>query len=105
MPTFSPQVRAAIIVAATAAMYVAAAQFRVAVAFTNGTLPLVTPPTGITLSVVLLWGPIALPGVVIAALITYLTHGWPAASFWRQQSGTRSKQHSQRICSGARTST
>jgi signal transduction histidine kinase/ActR/RegA family two-component response regulator len=79
MPTFSPQVRAAIIVAATAAMYVAAAQFRVAVAFTNGTLPLVTPPTGITLSVVLLWGPIALPGVVIAALITYLTHGWPAA--------------------------
>ena len=52
MPTFSPQVRAAIVVAATAAMYVAAAQFRVAVAFTNGTLPLVTPPTGITLSVV-----------------------------------------------------
>src|SRR5262245_1547983 len=77
MPTFSPQVRAALIVAATAAMYVAAAQFRVSVAFTNGTLALVSPPSGITLSAVLLWGPAALPGVVIGALITYLSHGWP----------------------------
>jgi signal transduction histidine kinase/ActR/RegA family two-component response regulator len=78
MLTLSPRVRAALIVAASAAMYVAAAQFRVSVAFTNGTLALVSPPTGITLSVVLLWGPTALPGVVIGALITYLNHGWPA---------------------------
>jgi signal transduction histidine kinase/ActR/RegA family two-component response regulator len=79
MPTFSPRVRAVLIVAATVALYVAAAQFRVWVAFTNGTLALVSPPTGITLSVVLLWGPMSLPGVVIGALVTYLMHGWPTA--------------------------
>jgi signal transduction histidine kinase/ActR/RegA family two-component response regulator len=79
MPTLSPRVKAAFIVATTAVLYVAAAQFRVSVAVTNGTLALVSPPTGITLSVVLLWGPIALPGVVIGALITYLMHGWPTA--------------------------
>src|SRR6185436_7605618 len=79
MPTLSPRVKAAFIVATTAVLYVAAAQFRVSVAVTNGTLALVSPPTGITLSVVLLWGPIALPGVVIGALITCLMHGWPTA--------------------------
>ena len=77
MPTLSPRVKAALIVAVTAALYVAAARFRVSVAFTNGTLALVCPPSGITLSVVLLWGPLALPGVLIGALITYLMHGWP----------------------------
>ena len=77
MPTLSPRVRAALIVAATAALYVLAARFRVSVAFTNGTLALVSPPSGITVSAVLLWGPIALPGVVIGAVITYLSHGWP----------------------------
>ena len=63
MPTLSPRVKAALIVATTAVIYVAAAQFRVSVAVTDGTLALVSPPTGITLSVVLLWGPLALPGV------------------------------------------
>ena len=79
MPTLSPRVKAALIVATTAVIYVAAAQFRVSVAVANGTLPLVSPPTGITLSVVLLWGPAALPGVIIGALTTYLIHGWPTA--------------------------
>ena len=69
MPTLSPRVKAAFIVATTAVLYVAAAQFRVSVAVTNGTLALVSPPTGITLSVVLLWGPIALPGVVIGIIL------------------------------------
>jgi signal transduction histidine kinase/ActR/RegA family two-component response regulator len=79
MPTLSPRLKAALIVATSAAIYVAAAQFRVFVAVANGTLPLVSPPTGITLSVVLLWGPAALPGVIVGALITYLIHGWPLA--------------------------
>src|SRR4029450_10314944 len=79
MPTLSPRVKAALIVATTAVVYVAAAQFRVSVAVANGTLPLVSPPAGITLSVVLLWGPAALPGVIIGALTTYLIHGWPTA--------------------------
>jgi len=79
MPTLSARVKAALIVATTAVIYVAAAQFRVSVAVANGTLPLVSPPTGITLSVVLLWGPAALLGVIVGALITYLMHGWPSA--------------------------
>jgi signal transduction histidine kinase/ActR/RegA family two-component response regulator len=74
-----PRLRAALIVAAIAAVYVAAARFRVSVGFTNGTLALVSPPSGVTLSAVLLFGPVALPGVLIGALITYLTHGWPIA--------------------------
>ena len=79
MPTLTPRVRTALIVAATAAAYVAAARFRVSLAFADHTLALVSPPSGITLAAVLLWGPTALAGVIIGALITNLAHGWNVA--------------------------
>jgi signal transduction histidine kinase len=79
MPTLTPRLRAALIVAATAAAYVAAARFRLSLTFGGSVLALVAPPSGVTLSVVLLWGPTALVGVMIGALITNLSHGWPVA--------------------------
>ncbi len=79
MSALTPRVRAALIVAVTAVAYVAAAQFRLSLAFADGTLALVSPPSGITLAAVLVWGPIALPGVFIGALITNLAHGWHLA--------------------------
>ena len=76
MATLSPRLRAALVVVMTAAVYVAVARFRVSLGFTHGILALVSPPTGITLAAILVWGPIALPGVIIGSLITYMAHGW-----------------------------
>ena len=79
MPALRPRVRAALIVILTAAAYVAAARFRLSLTFADGVLALVSPPSGVALSLVLLGGPAALAGVVVGALITNLSHGWPLA--------------------------
>ncbi len=76
MSTLPPRLRAALVVVMTAAVYVAVARFRVSLGFSHGTLALVSPPTGITLAAVLVWGPIALPGVILGSLITYIAQGW-----------------------------
>jgi len=79
MSTLSPRLRAALIVAMTAAVYVAVARFRVSLGFSHGMLALLSPPSGITLAAVLVWGPIALPGVMLGATITYVAQGWHPA--------------------------
>ena len=79
MPALGPRVRTALIVVLTATAYVAAARFRLSLTFADGVLALVSPPSGVALSLVLLGGPAALAGVVVGALITNLSHGWPLA--------------------------
>jgi integral membrane sensor domain MASE1 len=64
-----------------AAVYTAAGTLGLSLAFINPSATAIWPPSGIALAAVLIFGPIAWPGIFLGALLTNeLTAGTPATS-------------------------